>query len=187
MRKRLCYEREMDAYEGLKGTGLLPELLLFAKWRNGRDVGSFVVTRALDGFVGLNAWITEVRQAHLNPDEKIRQVMTSVGQAARVMHATGWAHFSFEPQHIFIGSEQAGDYPIRFIDFERARRPYRSKIFVTEDLSRLLRKSDCFLSRAQKIQFLLDYFQTESFSPKQRKWVKEVEQRGSLKSTIVES
>ncbi|WP_162027653.1 MULTISPECIES: lipopolysaccharide kinase InaA family protein [unclassified Lentimonas] len=187
MRKRLSYEREMDAFEGLKDTGLLPDLLLFAKWRKGRDVGSIVITRALDGFVGLREWLTDVQLTNPNPDEKVRQVMASVGEAARVMHATGWAHFSFEPQHIFIGAEQAGSYPIRLIDLERARRPYRSKIFVTEDLSRLLRKSDRFFSREQKLQFLLDYFQTDTFSPKQLKWVKEVEQRGSLKSTVVDA
>ncbi|MFQ3241621.1 MAG: hypothetical protein ACI9JZ_001309 [Lentimonas sp.] len=187
MRKRLCYEREMDAFEGLKDTGVLPELLLFAKWRRGKDVGSFVITRALDGFVGLEEWITDVRQTNSNPNENIRQMMASVAEASRVMHATGWAHFSFEPQHVFVGPEHAGKYSIRFIDFERARRPYRSKVFVTEDLSRLLRKSDRFLSREQKMQFLLDYFQTESFSPKQFKWVDEVEQRGSLKSTVADS
>ncbi|WP_162051117.1 MULTISPECIES: lipopolysaccharide kinase InaA family protein [unclassified Lentimonas] len=146
-----------------------------------------MITRALDGFVGLKEWLTDIRQTNPDPDEKIRELMASVGEAARVMHATGWAHFSFEPQHIFIGPEQAGKYPIRLIDLERARRPYRSKIFVTEDLSRLLRKSDRFLSREQKLQFLLDYFQTESFSPKQWQWVNEVEKRGSLKSTVVDA
>lgn len=188
MIKRQTYEREMDAFAGLKDSGLLPELLLFAKWKKDGDAGSVVITRALDGFVGIERWIEEARRKAPDPDAKIRNVLASVADASRVMHAANWMHGSYKPKHIFIGAEQAdGKHAIRLIDFERARHPWLAKYFVTEDLSRFLRKGRAFLTREQKFQFLLDYFQTDAFSPKQQQLVEEMELRGSLDSTFVES
>ena len=52
---------------------------------------------------------------------------------------------------------------------------------MTEDLSRFLRHS-LYLSREQKLQFLLDYFEVESFSPEQQRLVDHLEKDKSLKS-----
>ena len=187
MLKRQTFEREMDAFEGLKDTGLLPELLLFAKWNKDGDVGSVVITRALDGFVEIKDFISQIRRTLSEPDAQIRKVLASVADASRVMHEANWLHCSYKPKHVFIGAEKDGKFPIRLIDFERARHPFRTKYYVTEDLSRFLRKCGTFLTRDQKFQFLLDYFQTEAFSPKQLKLVDELEQQRSLDSICVES
>lgn len=181
LKKRLTFERELDAFEALQGFDALPELVLFAKWRQGSDIGSIFMTKALDGFVELQDWIQQVQQTHPDQDAEIRKALKSVAETTRTMHQRGWAHFAYKPKHVFIGEAVEGKYPIRLIDFERARRPLRAKVYVTEDLSRFLRHS-LYLTRDQKLQFLHDYFQTETFSPKQAKWVTELEKAKSLRS-----
>lgn len=179
MRKRLTYEREMDAFKALQDTSLLPELILFAKWRNGRDVGSVVITRALDGYVVIKDLLKGILEQSGDPDQEIRRALASIAAAMRTLHATGWAHFALKPKHVFLRPVSGSDYSVRFIDFERARRPIREKIFVTEDVSRFLRH--CFyLTREQKLQCLRDYFQVEAFSARQQRLVKELEKSKSL-------
>lgn len=185
--KRLSFEREMDAFEALKHTGHLPELLLFATWSKGKDVGALVVTKDLEGFVCIEDTIKEIRKNRSDADVAIRNVLRCVADATRKMHATGWAHSSFKPKHFFIGKEQSGEYPIRFIDFERARIPVRKHYYVTEDIAKFLRKSDHYLTHEQKMQFLLDYFQTDTFTPKQLKLVKMIEKQNCLQCSVVDS
>ncbi|MFQ3224339.1 MAG: serine/threonine protein kinase [Lentimonas sp.] len=183
-KKRLTFEREMDGFAALKGLGVLPELLLFAKWRIGGDVGSLIITKALDGFVELQDLFKTIQSTHADPDPAIRNALSAVADATRTMHATGWAHFAYKPKHVFISTESEPRHQIRLIDFERARRPLRAKTFVTEDLSRFLRHIR-YLNTEQKLQFLRDYFQTDTFSPTQAKWVQELEQAKSLKDGVL--
>lgn len=178
-KKRLTFERELDAYEGLCDSSLLPELVLFAKWRKGKDVGSLMVTRELKGFVEFEDYMQTIRNELSAPESEIRRALLAVADATRVMHETGWAHFTHKPKHVFIRTASDSKFEVRFIDFERARCPFRKKIFVTEDLSRFLRHSH-YLSRAQKLQFLLDYLQTDSFSSQQQRWVDQLEKDKSL-------
>ena len=181
-KKRLTFEREMDAFEALKTLDVLPELLLFAKWRTAEgDVGSLIITKELKGFVELEDWLKTIRSTQSQPDSAIRKALSAVADATRAMHATGWAHFAYKPKHVFISTESEPKHRIRLIDFERARRPLRAKTFVTEDLSRFLRHIH-YLSREQKLQFLLDYFQVESFSPSQQRLVDQLEKDKSLRS-----
>ncbi|CAA6689900.1 MULTISPECIES: lipopolysaccharide kinase InaA family protein [unclassified Lentimonas] len=180
-KKRLTFEREMDAFEALKDLGVLPELLLFAKWRTADgDVGSLIITKELRGFVELEDLLKTIRSTQSQSDTSIRKALRAVADATRAMHATGWAHFAYKPKHVFISTESEPEHQIRLIDFERARRPLSAKTFVTEDLSRFLRHSR-FLSREQKLQFLLDYFQVESFDPKQQRLVDQLETDKSLR------
>jgi len=181
-KKRLTFEREMDAFEALSTLDVLPELLLFAKWRTADgDVGSLIITKELKGFVELEGLLKTIRSTQSQSDAAIRKALSAVADATRAMHATGWAHFSYKPKHVFISVASEPEHQIRLIDFERARRPLRAKTFVTEDLSRFLRHS-LYLSREQKLQFLLDYFQTDSFSPRQQRWVDQLEKDKSLRS-----
>ena len=122
-----------------------------------------------------------IRSTQSQSDAAIRKALSAVADATRAMHATGWAHFAYKPKHVFISVASEPEHQIRLIDFERARRPLRAKTFVIEDLSRFLRHS-LYLSREQKLQFLLDYFQTDSFSPRQQRWVDQLEKDKSLRS-----
>ena len=95
------------------------------------------------------------------------------------MHATGWAHFTHKPKHVFIRETEEGDFQVRFIDFERARRPILAKTCVIQDLTKFLRHSH-YLTREQKLQFLQDYFQVESFSRSQAQCVQALEKSKCL-------
>lgn len=179
MKKRLTFEREMDAYQGLAATNLLPELMLFAKWSQDGDIGSIMITKALDGFVEFEDGLEQIKQTHAEPEAEIRKALAAVANATRAMHGTGWGHFTHKPKHVFIGAAKDGGYSVRFIDFERARRPLRAKTLVTQDLAKFLRHSPV-LNREQKLQFLHDYFQTEAFNSTQLKWIHALEKSKSL-------
>jgi hypothetical protein len=179
-KKRLTFEREMDGFEALKGLNLLPDLLLFAKWHIGKNVGSLLVTHELPDFLSFEDWIQSTLATNPEPEAAIRKALCAVADGTRAMHQAGLAHFACKPKHVYLSIESEPTHQIRLIDLERSRRPLTKKTFVTEDLSRFLRHS-LYLTLEQKIQFLKDYFETESFSPKQQRWVDQLRKDKSLR------
>ena len=64
--KQLTFEREFEVLRQLDSvTDSIPELVLFAKWRSGSDVGAILVTKALDGWYPLPDWIQAKKASHL--------------------------------------------------------------------------------------------------------------------------
>lgn len=173
-RKRLSYEREFFAINQLKGMVQgLPEVLLYAQWQEGKNKGCLLVTEALDEWSPLDRWLSKEPQ-----QAEIEKVLCQLADTLRPMHQQRWAHFGLFQKHVFLRPANEGGFQIRLIDFEKARKTLTRNQSIVEDVSRFLRHGPN-LSRELQFSFLHAYFQTEQFTPAQKKLIRKM--RGAPK------
>jgi hypothetical protein len=168
-RKRLSFIREFEALQELgKVTECVPNLIQYAQWKQGSKLGALLITESLENWQPFDDWL--VKQITIDNNDLIHKALKSIAAATRELHQAGWAHFGFYPKHAFIKENQDGTFSTCLIDLEKARRPLFKSQSTIEDVSRFLRHSKK-LSNEHKIQYLHDYFESETFSRTQRKLI----------------
>jgi hypothetical protein len=96
-----------------------------------------LLTRALDGWQDLDAWLPgwaaldEVRRA---------AILNACGELARRLHQAGQMHGCFYPKHIFL-RETAGGFEAQLIDLEKTRSLLFGQRDRIKDLEPLIRRA----------------------------------------------
>lgn len=173
-KKCLTFERE---YTVLKKVGeisnSIPEVVLFAKWRKDSDVGSILITIALDEWYPLDKWI-KGDKGYEQPDEPtFQKALTAIALASREINDAGWVHLCYSAKHLFVRPDANGSFKSCVIDLEKTRKHLRSNYRTMKDCSHFMRHTPN-LTDAHKRHYLEAYFQTKNFSSAQLKLIKKM-------------
>lgn len=130
-------QREWQAIAALRDRGIATlEVAAYGRERGGGDDRALLLTRALDAYQDLDAWLAE------NPQQPERErLMAAVGALLAALHAAGWRHGCLYPKHLFVARAfAAGEVavPLRLIDLEKCKR-IRRRGAGLRDLDTLLR------------------------------------------------
>lgn len=131
------------------------EAAYFGERRIGGKVCAILVTRALDDYRPLDAWLAEWPTL---PAASRHALIAAAGALVRRLHAAGHLHNCLYPKHIFLRPPgSSGDAPpARLIDLEKTRRLRFGRGALRRDLDTLNRHSGG-LSAAERLRFLLHY------------------------------
>jgi len=167
--KQLTFEREFEVLQQLDSvTDSIPELVLFAKWRSGSDVGAILVTKALDGWYPLPDWI-HGKKGLTPPDEvTFQRALEAIAKGAREIHQAGWVHLCFSAKHLFIRPKDDGSFESCVIDMEKCRKHLSAAHRTRKDCAHFMRHTPG-LTEAHKLNFTKAYFQTDTFSANQKR------------------
>ncbi len=172
--KQLTFEREFEVLQQLDTvTDSIPELVLFAKWRSGSDVGAILVTKALDGWYPLPDWI-QGKKGLTPPDEiTFQKALEAIAKGASEIHAAGWVHLCFSAKHLFIRPKDDGEFESCVIDMEKCRKHLSAAHRTRKDCAHFMRHTPG-LTEAHKLIFLQAYFQTDTFTDAQKRIIKKM-------------
>jgi tRNA A-37 threonylcarbamoyl transferase component Bud32 len=130
------------------------EASYFAERHEAGQWQAMLLTRALDGWSELGAWLaqwpvlTPVRRAAL---------LQACGELARHLHAAGMVHGCFYPKHLFL-RRKGEAFEARLIDLEKTRRAWFGERDRVRDLEPLFRRTSVW-SEADIRGFLGAYLQ----------------------------
>jgi hypothetical protein len=131
------------------------DVLYFAERKSGADRRAILISRELAGYASLEDCISYWNR-HGYPERAVwHETMERIAAVARRMHQHRMQQNSFYPKHVFIG-ELDGHMDIRLIDFEKAKRRWRSGSALLRDLDTLNRHSQG-ISTTDRLRFLLAY------------------------------
>ena len=172
--KQLTFEREFNVLQQLDhATDSIPELVLFAKWRSGANVGAILITQALDGWFPLTDWI-QGKKGYIAPDDAtFKKALEAIGKNAREIHQAGWVHLCFSAKHLFVRPKDDGSFESCVIDMEKSRKHLRAAYRTRKDCSHFMRHTPG-LTEAHKLQFTKAYFQTDTFTDAQQRIIKKM-------------
>jgi hypothetical protein len=168
-RKQLTFEREFEVLRQLDAvTDSIPELVLFAKWRSGSDVGSILITKALDDWFPLPDWLNG-NKGLIAPDEvTFQKALEAIAKGAREIHQAGWVHLCFSAKHLFVRPKDDGSFESCVIDMEKCRKHLSGAHRTRKDCAHFMRHTPG-LTEAHKLAFTKAYFQTDTFSDAQKR------------------
>lgn len=170
-RKQLTFEREFDVLQKLGAVcKSIPEIVLFAKWRDGADHGAILVTKALDNWLPLDHWLCGKNDLTAPDESTLLKALDAIAQGAREINQAGWVHLCYSAKHLFVKPAADGSFQSCVIDMEKCRKHLSANYRTMKDCSHFLRHTPQ-LTDAHKLHFLKAYFQTETFSPAQKRLI----------------
>lgn len=130
-------QREWRAIVALRERGIATlEVAAFGRERRAGADRALLLTRALDDYQDLDAWLAD------NPQQPERErLMAAIGALLAGLHTAGWRHGCLYPKHLFVARDFAagdGGVPLRLIDLEKCKR-IRRRFAGLRDLDTLLR------------------------------------------------
>jgi hypothetical protein len=135
-------EREWLGIHALARIGI-PTLdaLCFGRDRRPGNDRALLLTRALDDYLALDAWLAQMPETA--PRERLA---AALGNLLGQLHAAGWRHGCLYPKHLFVARgaflrEDAASHdlaPLRLIDLEKCKRTW-SRWGGLRDLDTLFR------------------------------------------------
>ena len=127
-------QREWQAVAALRRRGIATlEVAAFGREHRAGEDRALLLTRALDGYRDLDAWLAE----HPQQSERER-LMTAIGTLLAALHDAGWRHGCLYPKHLFVADDPAARVRLRLIDLEKCKRTHR-RFAGLRDLDTLLR------------------------------------------------
>ncbi|WP_263261300.1 lipopolysaccharide kinase InaA family protein [Pseudomonas sp. RIT-PI-S] len=145
------------------------EASYFAERHHNGEWQAMLLTRALDGWSELGAWLaqwpvlTSTRRAALTQ---------ACGELARRLHRAGLVHGCFYPKHIFLRAEGEG-FEARLIDLEKTRGTWLGQRDRVRDLEPLLRRAQAW-SETDIRGFLSAYLQAPANDPQVTAWMEQL-------------
>lgn len=132
---------------------------------------AILVTRELEGYKSLeNADYRPLRQVE---HSERRQLIESLAEIVRTLHAQRFQHTCLYPKHLFVRKSPDGSLDACFIDLEKTRRqPFRTWA-IQRDLDSLLRHAKGW-SQADCMRFYLAYRQEKKLSPESKRLLKSI-------------
>ncbi|MCO7543328.1 lipopolysaccharide kinase InaA family protein [Stutzerimonas nitrititolerans] len=135
--------REQVALSAFGRLGVrVPDLVYCGASREGGRWQALLVTRALTGFVSLDAWYRDGAQRRYG-DAVHRQMLEQLGLTLSRVHLGRWQHGCCYPKHIFIRpSDDGASVEVALLDLEKSRRRLRRSAASRHDLRQLYRHRD---------------------------------------------
>lgn len=127
-------QREWQAITALRRRGIATlDVAVFGREHRAGEDRALLLTRALDGYRNLDAWLAE------NPQDAARaRLAEAIGALLAALHDAGWRHGCLYPKHLFVADDLATAAPLRLIDLEKCKR-IRRRSAGLRDLDTLLR------------------------------------------------
>jgi hypothetical protein len=154
------------------------EASYFAERHDAGQWQAMLLTRALDGWSELGAWLA---QWPVLTRERRAALLQACGELARKLHGAGLVHGCFYPKHIFLQPKGEG-FEARLIDLEKTRRAWFGQRDRVRDLEPLLRRATAW-SEADIRGFLATYLQTPATGPQVTAWMGQLLVRRRHKET----
>jgi len=132
---------------------------------------SLLMTASLEDCTRLDHWLASPESREPSQQAQRRQVLTTLAQLVRRMHAAGYHHQDLYLCHVLWPRHQ-GPLLLYLIDLGRVQRHARwsARRWISKDLAQLLYSAkDC--SKAEQLRFLRNYLQ-RSLSTADRYWVR---------------
>lgn len=153
--------REYDAFKALDSLAIpIPPLLYCGVSKDGR---ALFVTKALEGYVDLDQWLTLYRSHY--PLSLIKQLLTILAQYLTTLHLNKYQHGCLYGKHIFVKLTDTANLPsinIALLDLEKVRRRNSARNAALHDLPKLKRHS---VLTPQEWQFFIESYQTAFGKP----------------------
>lgn len=127
--------RNIQRYQQLGIPAL--QAAFFGERREGGERRAILVTRALDGWRDLDAWLKDWSGL---PAERRQAILHACGMLARRLHEAGQMHGCFYPKHIFLREAEDG-FQACLIDLEKTRPLWFGLRDRVKDLEPLLRRA----------------------------------------------
>lgn len=168
---RPTFEREFNNWLLFKKLQLPTyELLYFAKRRNGKNLQSILITKALPAD-DLASFIQEIKKANYQSTpmsfQKRKKITFHAAKVLRQMHDHNLRHGHMIPKHIFIG-DLAAEPTCYLIDLEFLRKSLLKRGIIVHDLGRLARHLGGG-SLTDKMRFYKYYLRIEHLSRKHKR------------------
>lgn len=157
------------------------EAAYFGQRRIAGKACAMLVTRALDDYRPLDAWLHD--WPHL-PAATRRYLLDQAAELIRVLHGAGQLHNCLYPKHIFVRPPEAANTgpAARLIDLEKTRRLGFGGSDRRRDLDTLNRHSDGPRA-AERLRFLLAYLGLKRLDGSSRKLARSVIARRKRKGS----
>lgn len=149
------FAREFRAIQHYRALGI-PALqaVYFAQRKQPDGTYAILITRALDGWTDLDAWLAN--WSELSEFER-SSVVVACAQLAKTLHAKGQMHGCFYPKHIFLREDAAQGFVAQLIDLEKTRRILLGRRQRIKDLETLVRRTSRVWQQAEWRLFLENY------------------------------
>lgn len=159
--------RNIRRYEHLSVPAL--EASYFAERRKDGQWQAMLLTRALDDWSELGAWLA---QWPVLGASRRAALVHACGELARQLHCAGLIHGCFYPKHIFLRAE--GDaFEARLIDLEKTRSAWWGQRDRVRDLEPLLRRASVW-SELDIRGFLAAYLQAPATDARVTDWMEQL-------------
>lgn len=112
----------------------------FAERRLPGERRAVLLTRALDGWQDLDAWLPSWAEL---AEVRRTAILKACGELARQLHQAGQMHGCFYPKHIFLRETPAG-FEAQLIDLEKTRPLLFGRRDRVKDLEPLLRRASAW-------------------------------------------
>lgn len=148
------------------------EAAYFGQRRIGGKVCAILVTRALDGYRPLDAWLADWPTL---PPASRHALLAAAGALVRRLHEAGHLHNCLYPKHIFLRAPGSADDapPARLIDLEKTRQLRFGRGALRRDLDTLNRHSGG-PSAGERLRFLLHYLALPELDAAGRRLVRDL-------------
>ncbi|HSG93306.1 MAG TPA: lipopolysaccharide kinase InaA family protein [Methylotenera sp.] len=145
------FQKELENIQQLKKLKIPTLRPLFFGKQEDRAV---LITKALDSYTPLDK---------LEPEKLSRQqrqkLIQKLAKLTRKLHRSHYVHNCFYAKHVFVKTGKNGKWKIRFIDLEKLRWRFSSKLAMRRDLSSFNRHADARWTVKDRLYFFKAYLQ----------------------------
>jgi tRNA A-37 threonylcarbamoyl transferase component Bud32 len=166
--------RTIQRYQQLAIPSL--QSVFFGERRVAGEHRAILVTRALDGWVALENFLSDWQD---RSEAQRRAIVSACSCLVGKLHASGLRHGCLYPKHLFL-REEAGQWQACLIDLEKTRRLWFGWRDQVRDLETFLRKVNEWDQTCQDA-FLSEYLQASQAAGSMALWQRRVGQRRTYK------
>jgi tRNA A-37 threonylcarbamoyl transferase component Bud32 len=183
LRKVPTFEIEFNQIHRYQHHGIpCIEPVFFAARKEEGEYQAILVTEALEGWCSLDELLLSSKddKARVLNFKAKNELCGALAVAIRKLHEAGIQHYNLYPKHIFVRASDFG-FEVRFIDLETSGFNLgflRGKLKDIETLSRRTK----WISRTDRLRFMLKYFDKTSLDPALRRAIKMIKARSDRKS-----
>lgn len=144
-----------------------PEVIFFAQCKNADGQQAILITENLEGFSALDQV-----DAHALTIQQQRTLIASVAKTVRQMHDAGVQHRALYTKHIFV-KQQAQDYAVALIDFEKSRKMLLPRLQAISDLITLNYRTQGW-NASHRLYFFKTYYAFQRLSARYKtlaRWI----------------
>lgn len=181
-RPMATFERECRNILAFQQRGIpTVDLVYFGQRMIDGKLRAILMTRELAGYQALDVLLKTKKYSRAMQ----AKLFADIAKAMQLMHAHQFQHNCLYPKHLFIKENALGQFDVRFIDLEKAKRWSFQRNAVLRDLGTLHRHTDN-MSRTDKLRFFLAYRQEKRLSDKSRKMLLKLTKKKVSASTITQ-
>ncbi|MCX4190743.1 lipopolysaccharide kinase InaA family protein [Methylophaga sp. OBS3] len=155
------FQKELQNIQRLKKLKIPTLRLVYFGKENDR---ALLITKALDKYVSLD----KLDPTSLTQAER-RKLIRKLAKLTRKLHRSHYVHNCFYPKHVFVRLSKQGKWKIRFIDLEKLRWRFSSKLAMKRDLASFNRHADLKWSAKDRVYFYKNYMKLTSLNKKNKK------------------